>query len=269
VPETRVLLGGEVSGIEYNENGMMITWGKEGVKTRISCKVNRGSEKMARIEYYVKPLRLYRYRSLNNGKFDRELNAIKASYLWCSAYMDLNDPMEGSFSSSKLLRQSARYREIKNAIIDNKAAIRMSSFSEVFDHELMWAHYADQFKGICIGYSLRKLLENLGNEIEFVRMFYSEKVPLVSYSTNDPVTLAKMVLSYKNYRWLYEREWRMFANRGRTDYFKESCVTHVYLGARMNPEYRNRLIAELTPLGIKTSEMSVDKYSIKFSRLRH
>jgi hypothetical protein len=183
--------------------------------------------------------------------------------------MALNDPMEGSFSSSKLLRKSARYREIKNAIIDNKAALGMASFSEVFDHELMWAHYADQFKGICVGYSLKKLMKSLGDEIDFVRMFHSEKVPLISYSSNDPVTLAKMVLSYKNYRWLYEREWRMFARQGRTNYFDPSCVTHVYLGARMNPDDRNQVIAALNPLGIKTSEMSVDKYSINFSRLRH
>jgi hypothetical protein len=29
----------------------------------------------------------------------------------------------------------------------------MSSFSEMHDHELMWAHCADQYREICIAYS--------------------------------------------------------------------------------------------------------------------
>lgn len=111
---------------------------------------------MATIQSYVQPTRLYRYRALENGKLEQELSAITQGYLYCSPYLDLNDPMEGSFSSSKQLRRSAKYREIKNAITDTKADIGMCSFSEVYDHELMWAHYADQFKGMCISYSLRK-----------------------------------------------------------------------------------------------------------------
>lgn len=224
---------------------------------------------MAKVEAYVRPHRLYRYRSLNNNNLERELDAIREGFLYCSAYLDLNDPMEGSFSSSRHLRNSRRYREILEAITDNKAAIGMCSFSEVFDHELMWAHYADQFKGICIGYSFRKLLERLGNNVDFVRLFYSEKVPKISYSAKDPALLAKMVLSYKNYRWLYEREWRMFAERGRALYRDVSCVTHVYLGARLSIAHRARITAVLHELGIKTSEMSIDKYSITFVALSH
>jgi len=105
---------------------------------------------MANIQYYVQPQRLYRYRSLE--KFDREIEAIKERYLYCAPYLDLNDPMEGLFTSSQLLKKSERYREIRRAITDKKAQIGMCSFSEVYDHELMWAHYANQFKGICIAY---------------------------------------------------------------------------------------------------------------------
>jgi hypothetical protein len=56
----------------------------------------------------------------------------------------------------------------------------------------MSEHYADQFGGICIAYSLERLLRNLPDNVSFVRMYADE--------------LAKMVLSYKNYRWFYERE---------------------------------------------------------------
>lgn len=218
------------------------------------------------IKSYVQPARLYRYRSLKNAEeVNRELGAITGGYVHCSLYLDLNDPMEGSFSSSKLLRKSGKYQQFRNTISDTKETIGMCSFSEVYNHELMWAHYADHFKGMCVGYSLNRLLRYLEPDVEFVRMFYSEKVPTVGSGTKDATLLAKKVLSYKNYRWLYEREWRMFGRRGKAHYGSPSCVTHVYLGSRMTPGNRERIISTLRPLGIKLSEMSINKYTISFT----
>jgi len=179
----------------------------------------------------VQPQRLYRYRPLE--KVDRELEALEKNYLYCAAYTRLNDPMEGVFRSSKIFRESSTYRAIRRAIVDNKTQIGMCSFSEGHDHELMWAHYADQYKGICIAYSFAKLLDHLRDNISFVRMYYNETVPIVRHNRKDPGDVAKMVLSYKNYRWLYEREWRMFAPLGKAYYGDKSCVTHIYLGSRI------------------------------------
>jgi Protein of unknown function (DUF2971) len=217
---------------------------------------------VATIKYYVKPQRLYRYRSLR--EFDREIAAIKGGHLYCAPYKDLNDPMEGLFSSRRLLRQNEEYREIRRAIRENKAQIGMCSFSEVHDHELMWAHYADQFRGICVAYSLSQLLTNLDRNVSFVRMYYNEMVPIVNLTDKEPGHMAKKVLSYKNYRWLYEREWRMFGPLGKADYGKAGCATRVYLGSRIDSDYRDRIIAEMNRLGIETHDMSIDKYSISF-----
>jgi hypothetical protein len=214
---------------------------------------------MATIRQYVKP---QRYRSLED--IDRELAAIKDGYLHCAPYKDLNDPMEGLFNSSRLLRESEEYREIRRAIRDNKANLGMCSFSEVHDHELMWAHYADQFAGICVAYSLSRLLKNLAKNVSFVRMYYNEMVPIVSSTDEKPGHIAKMILSNKNYRWLYEREWRMFATLGKAHYIKTSCVTRVYLGSRIESDKRSRIINEMKALKIETSDMTIDKYSISF-----
>lgn len=217
---------------------------------------------MATIESYVQPRRLYRYRSLAN--IDREIDAITAGYLYCSPYMNLNDPMEGLFTSSSLLKKSANYRAVRNAIRDNKAQIGMCSFSEVYNHELMWAHYAQQFTGICIAYSLSRLMKHLATEVGFVRMYYDETVPTVYRTKKDPTELAKMVLSYKNYRWLYEREWRMFAPIGKAYYRDNKCVPCVYLGARINAKNRKQIKAALAGTNIQTRNMTIEEYFISF-----
>src|ERR1700693_5168873 len=220
---------------------------------------------MATIESYVQPPRLYRYRSLRpRRRFDRELEAIEAGYLFCAAYNTLNDPIEGLFSSSKLLRESEDYRAIRKSIRDKKSNTGMCSFSEAHNHELMWAHYADEFRGICIAYSLSKLLEALAYDVSLVRMFYNESEPTIRHAAQGPSERARMVLSYKNYRWLYEREWRMFAPLGKSLYHDTQCVTDVYLGCRMKDVDRNRITDRLNPLRVKTHDMIIEKYSISF-----
>lgn len=218
---------------------------------------------MGEIRSFVKPLRLYRYRSAKH--LDRELEAIRENYLYCAAFENLNDPMEGLFASSQRVRQSENYRDVRAAIVDNKAKIGICSFSEVHDHELMWAHYADQFGGFCIGYSLSRLLEGFGDNIDFVRMYYDERVPTVRHTSTEPMLLAKEILSCKNYRWLYEREWRMFAPIGKVVYTGPTCVKHVYLGSRMTQEHRNKVKKELQGTSITLSDMSIKKYSMSFS----
>ncbi|HET9182739.1 MAG TPA: DUF2971 domain-containing protein [Candidatus Angelobacter sp.] len=217
---------------------------------------------MAKVKAYIYPLRLYRYRPARN--LERELRAIREHYLWCSGFEMLNDPMEGVFASSRRVRRADGYHDLKAAVIHNKGRVGICSFSEVHYHELMWAHYADQFQGLCIGYSLRRLLKYLPANVEFVRMYYDEKVPMIRDDSEPPMIAAKKVLSCKNYRWLYEREWRMFASLGSIGYEKTSCVTHVYLGSRMSDNDRNRVRRELADLSIPVSDMTVSKYSISF-----
>lgn len=128
----------------------------------------------------------------------------------------------------------------------------------------MWAHYADQFRGICIAYTFSKLLRYMAPEVSFVRMFYNETEPTIHRTHKEPDHLAKMVLSYKNYRWLYEREWRMFAPLGRAYYRNTASVTSVYLGSRITDDDRERIMNRLKRLKIKTHSMTIKKYSISF-----
>jgi hypothetical protein len=125
----------------------------------------------------------------------------------------------------------------------------------------MWAHYADGFTGICIAYSFPKLLDALEDAATFVRVFYNQTLPTVTQSGPEET---KMILSYKNYGWRYEREWRMFGPLQKVSYAQSECITRVYLGSRMNDTRRNQIQNRLGSLSIPTYEMTVDKYSISF-----
>lgn len=221
---------------------------------------------MAKIETYVIPRYLYRYRSLS--AFERELESIESGYLYCSIYKKMNDPMEGFYSSSKLLQRSAELNAVRAEILSQKTQIGICSFSEVFNHELMWAHYANQFDGICIAYDFFNLRRSLPDEVSFSRVYYNEEVPKVG-SSKPPRNLAqtaKMILSYKNHRWLYEREWRMFANIGEVHYGNPRCVARVYVGSRVHLDQKRDIERRLRLLKIPVKIQKLDGYVMTFQR---
>jgi Protein of unknown function (DUF2971) len=216
---------------------------------------------MATIESYILPATLYRYRSSEH--IDRELDAIRRANLYCATYSSLNDPMEGYYATSAKLRSSKGYSTFKSQIASNKATLGLCSFSEVHNNEVMWAHYADEFRGICIAYRFRELRSGLPENASFVRVDYRDKAPTV-ISGKDPVYLAKRVLSCKSYRWLYEREWRLFAARGLVTYKTVKRVQCVYLGFRMDVRTEAKIETQMKSLGIKTRKMSLNMYSLGF-----
>lgn len=220
---------------------------------------------MARIESYVEPATLYRYRSIKGPNLDREIDAIRQRSLHCAPYLSMNDPMEGFYATNRLHRANKRYDIIRAQIADGKKGLGICSFSEVHNNEIMWAHYADQFMGICIAYRFRGLLSGLDEPAEFVRLSYQDKAP--GLRLNEDIELsAKRFLSCKSYKWLYEREWRLFAKKGMVTYQSIKCVRRVYLGSRISDENKTAVMSQLNSLGIETQIMSIDEYSMAFQR---
>jgi hypothetical protein len=127
------------------------------------CALRLGSK--IRKEWWQKSFVNRRYRSLK--KFERELEAIVDGYIYCAAYETLNDPMEGVFRSSTAFRESEDYRQARANIVDNKTQIGLPSFSEVYDHELMWAHYADASAVVC-GFARPRSLVGCGSGVASV-----------------------------------------------------------------------------------------------------
>lgn len=85
-------------------------------------------------------MKLYKFRPLaNQTDFDRAKAILETGCFWCSKFFDLNDPMEGV------------YKGIKNYFAE-KDRYKICSFSgkKAFRDPVMWAYYANGFKGMAI-----------------------------------------------------------------------------------------------------------------------
>jgi hypothetical protein len=224
---------------------------------------------MAIIDTPVLPPRLYRFRKVQTAESaKRELDAIAGNYLWCSRYRDLNDPMEGVFGVSRWVTKQQTYREVVRIIRDEKQLVGICCFSDSYNNELMWAHYTENFSGICVGYSTSRLREGLGDQVHIARVAYDERPPRVGRADLDCLRhAARQVLSHKKACWLYEREWRILTNPeevqppGPLQIRVDGAVKSVYLGPRIQHEIKNRMINELNRMDINIRTMAVSEYN--------
>lgn len=222
---------------------------------------------MAKIEIYAKPSNLYRYRPLG-AKIDQEIGALLGGYIFCPLLSEMNDPMEGSHRVSQRFAGPLGGRKRQVAVDEALAGTGIASLSEVFDHEPMWAHYADQFRGMCIQYNMNALLKGLGDQVAITRMMYSELEPILLADRSTAAEKARHCLSSKTVRWASEREWRIFREgRGQAAFGREKAIRKIFLGSRVDPGQQRQIVEVGRKLQVPVVGMKVQAYSIQFGTL--
>ncbi|OYY95047.1 MAG: hypothetical protein B7Y41_05705 [Hydrogenophilales bacterium 28-61-23] len=90
--------------------------------------------------------------------------------------------------------------------------------SSKFDSPLMWSHYANQHRGVCVEYDLSKLTPH-----ELHKVTYGESRKVLASQINNWVlhndtaarqAINKASLLTKSGEWAYEREWRLLGQVG-------------------------------------------------------
>ena len=114
---------------------------------------------------------------------------------------------------------------------DRLADVGVCSFSEVPDDILMWSHYADSHRGICLRFTPTRFdwSHFLPHEVR-----YSRHRPTLMMSNQDMEAWARAALLTKAEQWAYEKEWRTFNIDGPGLHeFRPSMFDGVILGARI------------------------------------
>jgi hypothetical protein len=201
---------------------------------------------------------------MENRLFEREMRAIEEGHIYCSTFSSMNDPMEGFFRSTTGMRRHTAYDEVVNEIKNEKQQLGIASLTEGYSNELMWAHYANGFSGICIGYATKDLLAGLSDDYALARIQYLDKPYRLALPTMSMNQRARAVLCTKNLKWMYEREWRLFAPHSGPATYTNDAARVIILGPRMHPEDREEIVERLsysTTMQIRFA--AVDGYDVK------
>lgn len=136
------------------------------------------------------PKSLFRYRPFNSKNKETnklyDLEALENNKIWMSSAKLFNDPFDSMF-------------KINGKLQNNQDISFCASFAERYDDVLMWSHYANYHKGVCIEYEFNK----------------EKYLPILYMSTND-ITFHKDInaIFVKHSSWEQEYEWRLLADTG-------------------------------------------------------
>ncbi|MCP5534790.1 MAG: DUF2971 domain-containing protein [Akkermansiaceae bacterium] len=164
-------------------------------------------------------MKIYKYRS---DEYEHLTDLLKSSEFHFSAWDKMNDPMEGYFRYYDHEHTKDRLLQIVN----EKRKIKICCFSMVPDDMLLWSHYANNHKGVCIEVDL-DLDESSGVTFEPIR--YKDDIQFIK-KPDRSMRAVKDILSFKLSPWTYEREIRAFTSSNQPKCLKVGKITRVILG---------------------------------------
>jgi hypothetical protein len=185
--------------------------------------------------------KLYRYHAFN----DRTLAILRDKEIYFPAAHKLNDPFEFRFHLKK-----STVHGIDIDLTSMEVAIgRMKNYgvlalSEVNDNILMWSHYADEHRGICIEFE-RTDTNELGNWDHCIPVVYQHELPSFQTLEIEDSKAVTQVLSTKGEYWQYEREWRILTYESNKLFPLPGNITAVTFGLRMAQKDRDQAVSLL------------------------
>ena len=152
------------------------------------------------------------------------LESIEKRRLKQSRVSDLNDPFElRSFNLTNVVIR----KTFEQTAEDVDKVSGMLCFSADWINPVMWAHYSDKHKGLCLGFDIPDLNEDPKNDAGYVR-YVPQVFPFPSPAEFDKmpddehVDFARSALFTKVDHWTYEKEirsWGVLANEDHGLYF--------------------------------------------------
>lgn len=146
------------------------------------------------------------------------------------------------------------YKEI------NYEAFGICSLTPIPDSLLMWAHYADNHKGFCVGLDMqvisasRELSAQHGDNFTIHKVVYSEEMPRIDFfeamMSIDKSEDLISILTTKSKDWEYEEEYRIIDWRSTNEAISvsEPGLAKIILGWRIDTENRNRILAAVNAM---------------------
>lgn len=198
---------------------------------------------------------IFKYRSLDTSKtIGRTLDIILNHRLYMPKAEKLNDPFEGL---------NIKYLSDKT-IDDYKAIIedyRVLALSENCFSAPLWAHYAAEGNGLCLGFN------TFGSFYEIKKIEYSDSIDKLAWLDDNPYAAAELEYLYKNKEWSYENEYRIAekGNGEKTQYFpyEESELKTIIFGTGIDPIIKE-IIKKIIPSTCKLFDIEADKNAKKY-----
>jgi len=240
---------------------------------------------------------LFKYTSLDYG-----LESIRNNTIYCPTYEKLNDPFDSKilFNTKPRKKVIDYYKENKDAFVAETQTIiitlpqKEKGINEIIElrpiekdyliyseyglysmttdkyNLLMWSHYADKHKAICIEWE-RKESNIFSNNMTCFPINYSSYFPEYDIDKQNEIEIAKAKFGNKYDAWSYEKEWRFITKNSNVNIKIDSKILGVYFGCKctFKSEKIKEIIEICKKMGIKMfkAKMIENEYRIEYDEI--
>ncbi len=238
------------------------------------------------------PKLIYKYYRINEYLFD----VLISNQLYFSSITQFNDPYDCHFTIKDLpslevfesfwkqfFKEKEKYQQylelyksnpdkclspILNTLQRLLNYYGICCFTEHKDNLLMWSHYADSHKGVCLGFDYDMMTKQF---TQFDKVDYKDE-PYFYELTDVAQATAKAILT-KSSKWQYENEIRFLMERSKSCGFNIQALKEINFGSRSHPRHRLNIIHLVQKLGYNCSFNQADiiksNYSLSFSAVNY
>jgi len=173
----------------------------------------------------------------------------------------VKDQRHAGFQEEMHRNAQIRYQEILKHI-------GIFCLSPYNDNMLMWSHYADSHKGVCLQFNRKhKFLKNSEQVI------YTDDIPTVNFVLDNELTGSLKTYRTKGTKWNYEDERRVIDITGFGERkIPKDFITGIILGCNISDDDRTELIstnqAIKNPLSVYQAFKEEDKYQVSFKEVK-
>ena len=220
-------------------------------------------------------IKLYRFTALRPGTTNRILASLRDGTVFLQNPTKFNDPYDCQLTYDESVtaeelevvrdfntRRAATDPNARNMVAAiNRMGVRVGAFvgqtlkamfaqsgvccfTETWDIPLMWGHYADQHRGMCLGYEAD--LNTLGG-CSLLPVLYATdhfSVRVFQFLVDRGAFFQQMILT-KQVEWSYEREWRLIRDQGGLLNPSPLQLKAVIFGLRSDPRNEVRVRSAL------------------------
>ena len=170
-------------------------------------------------------------------------------------------------------------KDLQSKIVELRNTTGVSCLTEADDSLLMWAHYANNHRGICVEYDLMEINSVLN--FTAIPVVYSKERSCFNFF--DPSSIEKDTLKLfihsltsKSPEWDYEKEWRIIRDKAACSFHwnadKKGALLDmiqprsITLGCMAQPEYEQEIKKYCSSNGINLYKMEKDITQYKLNR---
>jgi DUF2971 family protein len=182
------------------------------------------------------------------------LDDIKRRRLKLSKIDDMNDPWEWKSVCSDDEQTQWALSSTEQQVIEDWSA---ACFGRSWKNILMWSHYGDRHKGICLGFDVPDELIKEVNYVESLEVIGALTDFETDERTNEGIRILDKLFSAKYARWCYEEEIRVIGSRKE----KDEETRHYFLDFGENLKLKEVIAAVRCPISKAAIEDALQGYS--------